>query len=196
MKKIVFGFVLFLFCSAYSQRSAITPIWRLMLTSNVIVTGKVLSHDTTCSVVAIEKILLAPNNLNLLARKKIKINHSNNATLMIKSASILDGSHAVFYLNTIANTDNLNHTDRFSATVPVALNNKIKIINTAHLEDYATIQQYTDAIRFVRKAYFLDKTGMVCSLLSTKKIRKFSEINALSKSIFEEIERERKQYLQ
>lgn len=196
MKKIVIGLVLILFCSAYSQRSAVTPIWRLMLTSNVIVSGKVLSHDTTCSVVVIEKILLAPNNLNLSAEKKIKINHSNNVTLTIKSASISDGSRAVFYLNTIANTDNLNHTDHFLATVPIASNNKIKFFSKTDSQNYATIQEYTTAIRFVRKSYFLDKTGMVCSLLSTKRIRKFSEINALSKSIFEEIERERRQYLQ
>ncbi|MBC7494334.1 MAG: hypothetical protein H7221_04940 [Flavobacterium sp.] len=194
MKKIVSGIVLILFCSAYSQRIAFTPVWRLMLTSNAIVSGKVLSHDTTCIVVEVEQELLATNYFNLRPAKKIKINHSNNAKLTIKSSRILDGSRAIFYLNTITNSENFNNSDRFSASVPIGLNNKIQFNDGIDNQNYATINQYLAAINFVRKVYSIDTTGMVYSSLSKKKIQQRYKMNALTRSIFDEIEQERSQY--
>ena len=194
MKKILFAIVLILFCSAYSQRIAFTPVWRLMLTSNVIVSGKVLSHDTTCIVVEVEQELLVTNYFNLRPAKKININHSNNVKLSIKSSRILDGSRAIFYLNTITNSENFNNSDRFSASVPIGLNNKIQFKDGINYQNYATINQYVAAINFVRKVYSIDKTGMICSSLSRKKIQQRYKMNALTRSIFDEIEQERSQY--
>lgn len=194
MKKILFGIALVLLCSFTMKRIAFTPVWRLMLTSDLIVSGKVLSHDTTAIEIEVNKQLSINSKNNVIEGQKIKINHSNNSKYKIKASRIADGTKAVFFLNNDLNSENFNHTDRFSGIVPLSLDEKIQYFNGIDSKNYATLLEYYDAIRLVKKTYTIDKTGMVQSKWSKKCIYNKNKVTGIAKSIFDEIERERSTY--
>ena len=193
-KKIFLVATLALLCGFAMKRMAFTPVWRLMLTSELIVSGTVISHDTTAIEIKIDKQLPTNSKVKFITGQRIKINHSNNPNYKIKASRITDGTSALFYLNDDVNSENFNHTDRFSGIVALNSENKIQYFNGIDSKNYATLLEYSDAIRLVKKTYTIDKTGMVKSKWTKKCIYKKNKLNGIAKTLFDEIERERSSY--
>ncbi len=194
MKKIFFGLLLLFLFSFSIKKIPVTPAWRLMLTSEIIIKGKVLSHDTTAIVVEVAQVLSTNSKSALTSGQKIKINNSNNSKISIKTSRTADGVTAIFYLNTTASSTTFNHTDRFLGSVPLNLEGKIQFYNGIDYKNYGTLQEYIIAIKQVKKSYLIDETGKVQSKLSKKSVYKTYKMSAIATSIFNEIERERSNY--
>lgn len=195
MKKIFYGITVILLCSFTIKKIAYTPIWRLMLTSDLIVSGKVLSHDSTTITVEIDKTLSSINKkFNFCKGKKIRINNSSNSKYSIKTSRITDGTFAVFYLNATLEATTFNHTDRFSGIVNLNSEGKIQFYNGIDYNNFGTLKEYNATIKLVKQIYTINKTGMVQSALLKQDIFKKYKMSGISKSVVEEIEKERSNY--
>lgn len=194
MKKILFGFLIILLSAFAIKRITFTPVYRLMLSADAIVAGKVVSHDTVAIEIEITKVLAVSAKNNLLKGQRIKINHTNNATYKIKSARIADNTAAVFYINAISYSKNFNHTDRFSGIIPLDSVGSVPFTIGSDKKEAVTLVQYATAINQIKTAYALDKTGMIKSKMTKKYIYRKNKMTAFAKFVFDEVERERTSY--
>ena len=197
MKKLAFGFSLILLCAFGIKRVAMTPVWRLMLTSELIVSGKVISQDTATVVIEIQEQISNGGKINYKPKERIKINqtiYSKNPRYRVRSAAIENNTKAIFFLKSDANSSNFNYSDRFSGILYLNNNQKIQYYNGIDYENFATVKEFTDAFLYLKKHYTIDSTGMVKNSIVKKNGFKKHKIGNYCKSLIFEIEREKSNY--
>ena len=197
MKKLALGFSLILLCAFGIKRVAMTPVWRLMLTSEVIVSAKVISQDTTAVIIEIQEQLSNGAKTTFKPKERIKINqfaYSKNPKYRVRSAAIENNTKAIFFLKSDANSSNFNYADRFSGILYFNADQKIQYYNGINYENFASVKEFNEALLFVKKRYTIDSTGMVKNSIVKKNGFKKYKISDYCKSIISEIEREKSNY--